>query len=97
MPDATRTLVSLHRTRMSEASWMPKTKPPRRAKGWQFRNPILDKLKAEEKSHYWLAHTVAEKTDVSADAIYRYLRAENDATGYTIAACFKALKIDLPS
>jgi len=75
---------------------MAKTKPKRRAKGWQFRNVILDRLKEDDRSNYWLAHAVSDKFEVTPDSIYRYLRGETDATGYTIASCFKVLEIPMP-
>ena len=84
--------VITDRTRSREHQ-MPKTKAPRRAKGWELRNPIIDKLKQNEQSNYWLAHKVAEANDITPDAIYRYLRAETDASGHTIAACYRILKI----
>lgn len=81
-----------------DSQMMAKTKVDKRAKGFEFRNLILARLKAEDRSNYWLANKVAEKHPdlVTADAIYRYLRGETDATGAVIAACFTALKIEIP-
>ena len=64
-------------------------------KGDEFRRVIVDEVERQGLSRYWLAQTVAddERADVSADAVYRYLRGESDTTGAVIAACMRALDI----
>ena len=64
-------------------------------KGDEFRRVIVDEVERQGLSRYWLAQTVAddERADVSADAVYRYLRGQSDTTGAVIAACMRALDI----
>lgn len=64
-------------------------------KGDEFRRVIVDEVERQGLSRYWLAQTVAEdeRADVSADAVYRYLRGQSDTTGAVIAACMRALGI----
>lgn len=65
------------------------------APGHEFRSRIVAELDRQSRSRYWLAQAVAqdERADVSADAVYRYLRGESDTTGAVIAACCRALGI----
>lgn len=62
-------------------------------KGDEFRSVIVAEVERQGRSRYWLAQKVAddERADVSADAVYRYLRGESDTTGAVIAACMRAL------
>jgi hypothetical protein len=63
--------------------------------GEEFRSRIVAELDRQSRSRYWLARVVAqdERADVSADAVYRYLRGESDTSGAVIAACCRALGI----
>ncbi len=80
--------------------WKPnKTAWDRQAKGSEFRNLIRAEMRRQNVSSYWVANSVSERNPelVTPDAVYRYLRAETDATGAIIAAIFKVLRINPPT
>ena len=78
------------------ASMADKKKLDRKARGYFFRNLIIDALKEKGLSSYWLAERVARQGgSITPDGVYRYLRGDTDSSGEHIAQYLTALGFDL--